>query len=39
MKKLDQILVLHGTHMSQTNSTSTPPFVILVLIYEWEEKK
>jgi len=24
--------------MSLTNPTSTPPFVILVLIYEWREE-
>jgi len=36
-KKIDQVLISHGTHLSLTNPTLTP-FVILVLIYGWGEK-
>jgi hypothetical protein len=39
MKKIDQVFISHGTHLSLTNPTSTPPFLILVLIYEWKERK
>jgi len=38
MEKTDQVLISHGIHLSLTNPTLTPPFVILVLIYGWGEE-
>jgi hypothetical protein len=38
MEKTDQVLISHVTHLSLINPTSTPPFVILILIYRWREE-
>jgi hypothetical protein len=38
VEKTDQVVIFCRTHQSLTNPTSTPPFVILVLIYWWGEE-
>jgi hypothetical protein len=38
MEKTDQVLISHEIRLPLTNPTSTPLFVILVLIYGWGEK-
>jgi hypothetical protein len=38
MEKIDQVFISHETRLLLTNPTSTPSFIILVLIYGWGEE-